>query len=294
MLRGGLGNQLFQYSAGLFFAKRTGARLLLDAQLLPRRPDSLQGISRWPESLSAFNHSGSLVMSRNQPEFGTSFTSKVLTLGRILSEKRVVNFLKLGVVLGDGGLSLDQLLSKAEAIRYLDGYFINRHFVHENSDQIREEIKSLVAPSSRYVEFQKETSGKLAIHLRFGDFMLSDGNLHGKYMEYLADALRLQNQLNSANGGYVLFSDDPNRAEQLLAKLLPKGKRAILPPADLSPVETLNLMGRCEGLIGSSSTFSWWGGFLQADAQVILPRPWERNSACEKRDVLLQNWISIG
>jgi hypothetical protein len=124
--------------------------------------------------------------------------------------------------------------------------------------------------------------------------MLSDGDLSGKYMEYLADALRLQNQLKSANHGYIIFSDDPNRAEQLLTKLLPRGKKAILPPADLSPVETLNLMGSCEGLIGSSSTFSWWGGFLQADGQVVLPRPWERNSPCEKRDVLLKNWISLG
>ena len=55
-LRGGLGNQLFQYSAGLKISRMTGKKLILRTDLLPIQEDKIGGISRWPNQISEFSH----------------------------------------------------------------------------------------------------------------------------------------------------------------------------------------------------------------------------------------------
>lgn len=68
-LRGGLGNQLFQYAAGVSVSSRHQTDLDIDVSLLPAHTVSRGGVRRWP---ALFLQNGLPSIAFPRPMFGES------------------------------------------------------------------------------------------------------------------------------------------------------------------------------------------------------------------------------
>ena len=127
MLRGGLGNQLFQYAAGFSQARQRNVPLELDCSLLPSAETLSNKIGSWPEQLSAFNHYGKLIntsINSRQKSLLHRYTHEALRL----IGKKFPNFLS---VLGGFSFEGDPRsfdLSMVKNLSFMNSYFASPRF----------------------------------------------------------------------------------------------------------------------------------------------------------------------
>jgi hypothetical protein len=62
--------------------------------------------------------------------------------------------------------------------------------------------------------------------------------------------------------------------------------------AETEPLESLLLLGECQKICISNSTFGYWAAMLGNAENVVAPAKWFRNLE-DPRDLLHPNWISI-
>lgn len=296
-LRGGLGNQLFQYAFGLVLSNSTGRRLELRADLLPRTRDEIAGISRWPQQLSRLQHSGVLLAHRHQPPSSTNLQAKWFSVLEVITGWAPLFFAKLGqfskVQEGDGPIHRPNNPTWMN----IDcrGYFVDKNFPGEVRDQLRREILPLKHSSRNLTERCEKLGGTIAIHVRLGDFVALNPNLYAEYSDFFSKALELLGAID-AKRRFTLFSDDAQSAKELLLRL-GYPPLEIFDDAGMDPAEVLVCLSSCSGLVACPSTFAWWGAFLQDlhAGPVIFKAPWssdEKSSGSER--VYLKNWIKIG
>lgn len=272
-LRGGLGNQLFQYAAGLHLSKIFELPLIIRHDLLPAKPDVFLGAGRWPEQISTFHHSGTLISSENQPYKKTNLSSKWRTLRYELFGRDPMLSSKLGYltdpVQDDFGFEeLVANLPKNKNI-ILDGYFQTLFFALPRRDRIRKEI------IGENLENQIETRDATGIHIRLGDNLWQKPGLLQHYQDYYSRAVRKAISLHGKKSKFAVFSDQEDIASQIMRSIECDWQIVRTPPSH--PLEALKLMSSCNGLVSSSSTLAWWAGFLQEDwSRVHVKHPWGR------------------
>lgn len=269
-LRGGLGNQLFQYATGLYLSEKFNKFLVLRTDLLPSDSDAIGGISRWPNQIEGFRHSGKVCCKRNQPMGRTNLFGKLMQLMRFSGDLMP----NLGKTLGwhsaeQRGLQSSNLNGETVLI---NGYTSHKDIVYEFKDRLREELNQLAAPSDEFLALSKEMKllPTIAIHLRQGDYMGLEATFGKVTLDYAKRALlRLEDSLSGAR--VWLFTDSPDSIDPAFTEAL-KPER-ILGPNDLvRPLETMVLMSKADAIVAANSTFSWWSCLLsESKASVVAP-----------------------
>ena len=296
MLRGGLGNQLFQYGAGFALAKNLGGELLLDASLLPNAKRNQSGISRWPAQIGEFRHQGSLQSSFKSPSV-TRLRSIAFQLERSIGDKTPAALARFG------RFSNEKKAANAhfQALRgnriIINSYCNSSSYFLEHGQEIRDSIRDLKVASESYKGLAEEASRirPLAVHIRLGDYR-NLSHIYGRFdPEYVREAINFQFALTGERPVW-LFSDDPALALGLTRHI---GHRLETQPAQdgVSALETMLVMSKCDGLVASNSSFSWWAGYLSEslESKVIFPRPFFAPTGPEEpKDWLLPSWIQIG
>ena len=297
MLRGGLGNQLFQYGAGLALAKNVGARLLLDASLLPDAMRTHAGISRWPAQIGEFRHHGLLQESSfNSPSIAR-LRSIALQLERSIGDKTPAALARFGRFSNDQNAVKDHFLALRGNRILINSYCNSSSYFLENDVEIRDSIRNLRDPSENYRRLAEEASTlrPLAVHIRLGDYR-NLSHIYGPFdPEYVREAINVQFAL-AGERPIWLFSDDPNLALKLTDQI---GHSLQTHPLldKVSALETMLIMSKCNGLVASNSSFSWWAAYLSEslESKVIFPRPFFALSGPEEpKDWLLRQWIQVG
>ena len=129
----------------------------------------------------------------------------------------------------------------------------------------RDDVISSVRTRFASIDF----SNAVGVHARFGDMIDHYGyiNLSAGYYRKALRRLR-------PYGSVLVFSDDPKRAERLIRRVT---SNFICIEAN-EPFEDLYLLSRCQSVVCSVSTFSWWGAWLRArpGKRVVAPREWIR------------------
>jgi hypothetical protein len=187
-------------------------------------------------------------------------------------------------------------MAKQNRAKKLSSYFISPDFAYQFESDLRNQIGEVVNPSGDFLRSCGEIKEKMAVHIRLGDFETANPKIRDEMLGYIRRAANLAKRLNPDGFGFALFSDQPDIAADIFQLSLSESVDIWMPPAGLRPIEELNLIGKASGLIGSASTFSWWGGFLQTKeaGPVILPRPWEQTSRTDTKNVLPRDWIQVG
>lgn len=163
-----------------------------------------------------------------------------------------------------------------------DGFFQSEKYFPD-----RNFILKLFSPSKvvenklkKYESLFKENT--CSIHIRRGDYLKYD--LHvSRNLDYFNQAMGMLDGVNK----YLVFSDDIEWCKQTFI-----GDKFIFIEDEKDYVE-LFLQSKCNHNIISSSSFSWWGAYLNTNVnkKVIGPKQWfsiEKNN-----DIIPESWIVI-
>ena len=290
-LRGGLGNQLFQYSAGLYLARTQDTKVEFRSDLLPSCVDAVAGVSRWPSQLSEFSSNAVVKCWKNQPKGSTHFFSKVLQVIRILSDLAPGVFVRLGLLTGERN-SAPNLLGLPK-VWLVDSYCSSQVPALGLGDELRKRICEIEEPSTNYLELIREANAlrPIIVHIRLGDYR-NLKHLYGK-----PDFSRISSQVREVNIEFKspvwVFSDSPEDLDAEFRKHM--GVSKVLGPKDLlRPIENLVLMSKGSALICSNSTFSWWAAFLMGDhGSVYYPALDGPRVQIFAGDLILEGWRSF-
>ena len=269
-LRGGLGNQLFQYSTGLYLAESFEKELVLRTDLLPISKDEVGGISRWPEQMSGFRHSGTLRNKANQPENSTNLFSKSMQAMRMLGDLSPSLTKRFNWLTSETKYRLPDGL---ERITLINSYSSFKDFALENRSKLREQLSSLVDPSAMFLSNLAELKERnpIIVHVRRGDYIRLEsiyGNLNS---QYYSDAVEILREQGSTHRTWI-FTDSPDELPKHLVQCL-AAERVIGPKEIPSPLETLVLMSMGSAIVGANSTYSWWAGLISQDGNpLVAPR----------------------
>src|SRR5258708_1989166 len=217
----GLGNQLFQYAAGRYYAKRYDAqfRMALD----PVRKAVSHGYAR-PFLLSHF----SITAPMRELSLGDRF---------ILSERR---WLEPAIALVTAPLGIqvfrerpsqfytfiqDLPLERTVRTLYLAGYWQSHRMVDDIGDELRVDLRFKEAAQGKNLEVLnriKQSENSVSLHVRRGDYTLAaEGNI-ALPIEYYFRAIDVFRK-RLADPTFFVFSDDIAFAKENL----PRGIRAV-------------------------------------------------------------------
>jgi len=296
-LRGGLGNQLFQYAAGFAASERLRSPLLLDRSLLPPVTVSRNGISRWPEQISSFAHAGEFIGEPGGTTLGKRAQRYRFQLERSLGDSRMSPALGTRIYARETRESAARFATLAGPNLRINAYCSAPAFFSSESDVVAGQVRSIREPGDWYLAeaARLADAGAIALHVRWGDYL----NLRHIYGEISAAYYRRALDLLERQFGprpVWLFSDDPAGAAEFLSTAIDID-RVAESPEHSTPLENLLLLSGASALVGANSTFSWWAAFLgqRPEGSVVFPRPlFGPAGPAEPRDWLLPGWVQVG
>ena len=271
---GGLGNQLFQYAAGVYMRKIS----LRDPKY----------------SLSGFSS------SKNTP--------RSFMLGDLLSENDKATHGRLGLAFFKllsfiipsfwvAEKSLDDF--PLERVRknsiVLLGYFQRHKYVDAVSTDL---IKSLSQSNVFSPLFSSPANNDIAVHIRFGDYLanLETRSFHGlSAMSYYVEAVRfLQSSHNYDK--IVIYSDNQQKAFADFTYEYGLGGLPVSASTGTSEYDDLAKISSSKGIVISNSTFSWWAAWIGTqlhECNVVAPKPWFAIPTAADDNLLPVGWTVL-
>ncbi len=268
----GLGNQLFQYAAGMYYAKRFGGpmRLAIDP---PQKAHSY-GSPR-PFLLPNFSITAPYAVVTQQERLLLSekrslqpvLTAYCRLLGvEVLREQLEQRYTFVG----------DPPVRSDASTLYVAGYWQSHEMVDHVALEVREQFRFARPPEGRSAEVLRQicnTEDAVSLHVRRGDYTLAAEGQIALPMEFYERAIehfreRLKNPV------FFVFSDDIayTRAN------LPTDIRAVFVDHndDATAHDDMRLMSSCQHHILANSSFSWWGAWLNPSKTKIVfaPKYW--------------------
>lgn len=260
VLNGGLGNQMFQYAAGLQVAHRTGTKLRVDRSIL-----GYAGIR--PYELDAFvmpEH----VVAKPRVEYGA-------LMDEIAYEEFAAERYGSPVVRERNTGRTDEL-STIEGDSVLVGYWQSEDYFPDVKEEIKRlfQLNEFVDSASACASAIEQADVSVAVHVRRGDYVSNPraaeilGFLGRDYFDAAAEVVR--RELGEVE--WFVFSDDPAWCRENLDF---GGPTTIVSGATTGP-EDIRLISLCDHAVISNSSFSWWGAWLgETEASLIVaPDRW--------------------
>lgn len=269
-LKGGLGNQMFQYATGLAVAIHNNDKLALDVSYYENQ--SSKDTPRNFE-LSIFNISTS--------SFKNITPSKTTLLINKIRDKLFPN----------NPYAFDP---KIFSSNNLEGAFQNETYFIDIKDQILKEF-TLKKESEKFIETRKyiKSIPSVSIHIRRGDYVSNPQAhmYHGvQTFEYYKKAYDHIVNTIGLNFTLFIFTDD---IEWTRENITFHTNTHIISEHNFSSAEELLLMSYCSHNIISNSSFSWWSAWLNQNPQkiVIAPQQWTAKNI--QSDIIPKSWKKI-
>lgn len=277
-INGGLGNQLFQYAAGLSLAERHQTQLKINVDF--KQFDTSRTLG-----LSYFN----IFLDAATPEEIKQYFPKSILLRKILSYLPLSHqkFYK------ERQFSYQPGFEKLGPNVYLKGYWQSeRYFSH-----LEKSIKDAFTLNPQYFEDAKplidelSASESVSIHVRKGDYLVQPyldyyEQLDSNYYQRAIRKLQTYNQ----NVKLFVFTDDVQWVKKHLTLDTPYS--IISGTHTKSMYEDFEAMKSCKYHIIANSSFSWWTAWLSSrqDKKVIAPKHWFKNGPKDTEDLIPKTW----
>jgi Glycosyl transferase family 11 len=268
----GLGNQLFQYAAGKYYAKRYGAAMRLAAD--PAQNAQCYGYPR-PFLLSHFlipapmeerSFSDRLILTDNAWIKAASSRLRRASRTQLFIEPYEDRY----------RFFRDLPLERNVETLYLVGYWQNHLLVEEIAEDLRGDLTFKDPPRGKTLEILEQirrTRNPVSLHVRRGDSTIPREGKVVLPMKYYSDVISIIKE-RLVDPAFFVFSDDMPFVKEILPR---DGKMVFVEHNDdFAAHEDLRLMSSCHHHIIANSTFSWWGAWLnpRPDKMVVAPRHW--------------------
>lgn len=281
-LTGGLGNQLFQYSA---------ARRISYLYNLPLKLDISEFVQYKLHNYSLM-HLNIIEEIATQDEIAKFKPQNVLSK---LSFKLVGKFNH--IYARERHFHFDPNILKIDRAAYLEGYWQSEKYFLDIEAVVRKEllIKTLPDYENKIMMNKIIDSDAVSLHIRRADYIANSATnaFHGTCsLDYYYRAVEKVVEKIKYPYFYI-FSDDPSWA--LVNLKLKYPATFITHNGPDKNYEDLRLMSLCRHSIIANSTFSWWGAWLctNQDKVVIAPQNWFNDQTINTTDLIPPNWIRI-
>jgi hypothetical protein len=238
VVKGGLGNQLYQAALGLALERRLGleVRYILDAFENDRYGRSYL-LNRFPG-----------LRIRTAPLAEAAGTP---------------------MINGDG-LDFEGLINRLEGqpAVILDGWWQSTRFFLGEEAAVRAALTLVPDDRLRALGDELAAAGAIGAHVRRAEY----GHFGLVKAAFYRDAIA---QIRAERGErrVIFFTDEPNVCRALFWNM---PDMAIATGSAANPLADFYLLSRCAHFVIANSTFSWWAAWLGAGAQSIVhaPSPW--------------------
>ncbi len=298
-LKGGLGNQMFQYAFGRRLALDNNVSLKLDVcsgfknDFFKRsyRLNHFRIIEKIasPEEVMRFERIDSSCLLR--------WLYRPINLFRVRSNK-------YSVLRDRSATRFDRRALKTSSANILiNGYWQSEKYFQPIKDLIREEfqVKSPLEGSNLRLANEIRESNAVCLHIRRlhgvsgSEVDCSAVKKHGILsLEYYSRGLRYLAK-RCSNLRCFIFSDSPAWVEKNLRLPYPTTFVTHSHGLEGKDYEDLRLMSQCKNYIIANSSFSWWGAWLCANPEkvVIAPKTWFNEPGLDTRDLIPDRWHRI-
>jgi len=288
LLIGGLGNQLFQISAGLYFAEGREIEFLIEDKSRAKRQERYKDLQKYnfPTNVKISQNENLNRLIRRFLHLGIRFSGSISSSRNSLKmnhfilffTEKVLKFLSLGKtdIVFASGVGLPTNIKKLQKTKLTCGYFQTHSFAsHKYVNKMLMNLSAGIPPVRELEDlFNRALSTNVTVvHMRFGDY-LSDklfSNIGNQYFENCISHL----ERIEIVGEIWLFSDDISRAVKMVPQQL-LNKTKIFEFYPLDPILTLESMKFARNYVLSNSTFGWWAAFLAHTdpKRVYVPDTW--------------------
>jgi hypothetical protein len=294
-LKGGLGNQMFQYACGRALSLHDNEPVKLDISgyAKTRTSDTPREYS-----LSHFSIKEKTIAT-NEEIRALKYPYGIVSKGwRFIRTKIFRQF----------NLDWNPRIFSKKGPRYLDGYWQTEKYFVDYADDIRREF-SLEKPFGTAAQAIADTisTGQPAVslHVRRGDVArdaatnrysgITTPEYYARALAFLAEKL---STLGIKNFHVFVFSDDIEWVKQNIPIPLPTtyvSEKLEIGVPKIPDYEELVLMSMCDHNIIANSSFSWWAAWLNRnhDKIIIAPKIWIRGNGTKHKDIAPASWIRI-
>lgn len=287
-IRGGLGNQLFQYSAGYALAKKNNDTLCMDSSFYSKQ--SLRSFKLDFLNITYSNKSEKLklpfVVRLTKNRIVNRFFRRCL---RITSYKAKKDY---SVLLYVGKKTVKAFNAAASKNIYVDGYFMSEDFFNDYRDDLLKQFSQKYETSEDYLKYLTLIKGNnsVAVHIRRGDFLKAKKRDKKYYLltkEYYERCFEYMN-VHLEKPVYFFFSDDINWVKENFGT---KSNYFFVSLKTNNPdIDEMMLMKSCKNIISANSTFSWWAAWLNTNSNPIVLVP---NKEYGPDHMIPNRWIKI-
>lgn len=283
-LKGGLGNQMFQYAAGLTVASKNNEELKID---VTGYDDSRYVNANTPRQyrLQALNLSCGIAtreeVAKARNPFGIFSKAFRYFIQRVLKKHHV---------------DYDPSFFKGTH-KYIEGYFQSEKNFLVIEEKVRKEFtfkKEFESEIFLAEENKIDKTKSVSVHIRRGDYVsdFKTNIAHGVCSrEYYERAIALV-RTKIENPTFYFFSDDIEWVKKEFGEH-PEFKYVSNP--GLEDYEELMLMASCAHNIIANSSFSWWGAYLNQNPSKIgiAPKKWVNKTPDPHPNIVPEKWIRI-
>ncbi len=283
-LNGGMGNQLFQYAAGLSLSLYYDKPLKVDVSAFDKKNIDTK------RSLELLNFNINPVLA-NFEELKVFLNQNLLQKLYSKMNQGYKNY-----VYKEPHFHFDKNFFNTRQNVFLKGYWQSEKYFAPykpailKSFTVRDELINSVKP---FIE-ELNSNETVALHVRRKDYLQPitmdfHGVLSADY--YNAAIKRIKEQV--INPVFVVFSDDINWVKQNF------NFNATVHFVDESisskSITDFYLISQCKHQVIANSSFSWWAAYLNPnpDKIVIAPQRWFNKAPYDTKDLIPEDWIRI-
>lgn len=283
-IKGGLGNQLFQYAAAYALSKRLGQEFAFDPYFTTNM--TLRGYK-----IPHLCISTDKIISIDQ------LPGKVQILKNAYVNKacRMLNMAKhrcgdyLYWLETKDKWQADFFTVESENM-YVDGYFQSEDYFKNYRTELLEQFRPNYEPEEEYLKaldtIKRCTS--VAVHVRRSDFKKDNCKFH--YLlgeEYYYNALQYV-ETHVENPVFFWFSDDIDWVKRNFGERT--DFRFISLHTKHADIDEMMLMKSCKHIIAANSTFSWWASWLNENGRTLHICP-KKNYG--NLNMIPDSWIKV-
>lgn len=238
-LKGGLGNQLFQYACAVRMAREFGAELYFDASIL--LPGDAIGrkleIDRiFPGKVNLANIAPSMPVVREE------------------DAARLTAAIEFGFAGGAEELAVD-------------GYFQHEHCFLPDAIAIKTDLMNFRSQRLAGRGLQRLCSRTVGLHVRRSDYQ----HLGVCADEYYLETIRWFQRKFAGDVEFFVFTDEPLYTSNMLGALAGVARVTVVNTGD--HLSDFLLLSTCDHFVVANSTFSWWAAYLGETSNSIIFAP---------------------
>lgn len=293
-LMGGLGNQMFEYAAGLSLARRRRTVLKLDISFY-----SEHDIDDRHYSLDCLNVPAQFATADEIWKLNGQLGRKQKLAKTILSalgQRRLADLLAVtGSAHYQKQWTFYPEFHELPDNTWLSGNYQSEKFFAPVADILRHQftLRYPPTPAVEAMAARIKSGPSVAVHFRRGDYLGQYATIGALSADYYDRAIGLLKGKLPQETTYYFFSDDIEAVEREYRPDVPHVFVKCFDHANY--YDKIRLMQLCDDNIIANSTFSWWAAWLNSNPEkiVIAPRKWYADDHRPTDDLIPEGWERV-